>query len=75
LTPQQFVDKWRNVQLKKRSAAQEHFIDVCGLVGQPRPAEYDPAGARFSFEKGASKNSGEAAAVLITAFILAQQLG
>lgn len=39
LTPQAFVAKWRSTTLKERSAAQEHFIDVCRLVGHPTPAE------------------------------------
>ena len=47
LTPQAFVDKWRFVQLKERSAYQEHFIDLCHLVGHPTPAEDDPAGTRL----------------------------
>ena len=39
LSPQEFVEKWRPVTLKERSAAQEHFSDVCHLVGQQTPAE------------------------------------
>lgn len=58
MTPQQFVAKWRNVELKERSAAQEHFIDLCRLVNHPTPAEYDRTGERFTFEKGASKQRG-----------------
>jgi hypothetical protein len=38
LTPQQFVHKWRRAALKERSAYQEHFIDLCRLVGHPTPA-------------------------------------
>ena len=33
LSAQAFVAKWRKVTLKERSAAQEHFIDLCRLVG------------------------------------------
>ena len=58
LSPQEFVQKWRSATLKERSAAQEHFIDVCHLVGQQTPAEADPAGTSFSFEYGASKERG-----------------
>jgi len=58
LTPQAFVAKWKNVTLKERSAAQEHFIDVCGLAGHPTPAEADPAGQSFTFEAGAEKQRG-----------------
>ena len=36
LTPQQFTAKWRGVTLKERSAAQEHFIDLCRLLGRQK---------------------------------------
>jgi hypothetical protein len=58
MTPQQFVQKWRAATLKERSAAQEHLSDVCWLVNHPTPAELDPKGERFCFEKGASKQAG-----------------
>jgi len=58
MTPQDFIRKWRNAELKERSAAQEHFIDLCRLLGEPTPAEADPRGERYCFEKGASKLSG-----------------
>ncbi|MDD5706662.1 MAG: class I SAM-dependent DNA methyltransferase [Kiritimatiellae bacterium] len=48
--------------MKERSAAQEHFIDLCRLVGHPTPAEADPTGATFCFEKGAAKHGGLPAA-------------
>ncbi len=58
LSAQEFVAKWRNVTLKERSAAQEHFIDLCRLVGHPTPAEKDPTGQTFAFEMGAAKQRG-----------------
>ena len=58
LSAQEFVAKWRRAALKERSAAQEHFIDVCRLVGHPTPAEEDPSGQAFAFEAGASKQRG-----------------
>jgi len=58
MTVQEFIAKWRKVELKERSAAQEHFIDLCRLVGHPTPAEADPTGATFCFEKGAAKHGG-----------------
>ena len=42
MTPQEFVDKWRDVVLKERSFYQEHFIDLCHLVGHQTPAAFDP---------------------------------
>ncbi len=58
LTPQDFVAKWRASTLKGRSAAQEHFIDLCRLLGHPTPAEADPTGASFTFEAGVAKQKG-----------------
>jgi hypothetical protein len=58
LSPQEFVAKWSKATLKERSAAQEHFIDLCHLVGHPTPAEADPTGQTFTFEAGASKQRG-----------------
>lgn len=54
----QFIAKWQKVELKERSAAQEHFLDLCSVVGHPTPAEADPAGEWFCFEKGAAKQGG-----------------
>lgn len=60
MNPQQFVNKWRHVELKERSAAQEHFLDLCRLVHHPTPAESDPTGEKFTFEAGVSKQKGRA---------------
>jgi len=41
----EFVGKWNKVDLSERSAAQQHFLDLCELVGHPKPAEavfHDP---------------------------------
>jgi len=54
----QFIEKWRRVQLSERSAAQQHFLDLCDLLGHPKPAESDPEGVSFTFEKGAHKHGG-----------------
>ena len=58
LSPQDFVAKWSKSELKERSSSQEHFIDLCRLVGHQTPAEADPTGTSFCFEMGASKHSG-----------------
>jgi len=52
LTPAQFVAKWRRVELSERAASQEHFIDLCRVLGQPTPAEHDATGAEYTFERG-----------------------
>ena len=58
MTPGEFITKWRASELKERSAAQEHFIDLCHLLGEPTPAEADPTGERYCFERGARKETG-----------------
>ncbi len=54
-----FVSKWQRSTLSERSAAQQHFIDLCELLGQPRPADVDLEGNTYTFEKGLTKTSGE----------------
>ena len=58
MTAGEFIAKWRSSELKERSAAQEHFIDLCRLLGEPTPAEADPTGDRYCFERGARKDTG-----------------
>ena|SRR5207302_651232 len=38
MKPQQFIAKWKRAELSERSAAQQHFLDLCELLGQPKPA-------------------------------------
>ena len=56
LSVSDFVSKWRRVALTERSASQQHFLDLCEVFNHPKPAEYDPTGASFTFEKGAAKH-------------------
>jgi len=56
--PAQFIAKWKPVELSERAASQEHFIDVCRLLGQPTPAEHDATGAEYTFEKGVTPTAG-----------------
>ena len=58
MTPYEFIAKWRASELKERSASQEHFIDLCRLLGEPSPAEADPTGEAYCFERGARKDTG-----------------
>jgi type II restriction/modification system DNA methylase subunit YeeA len=58
MTPSEFIKKWKAANLKERSAAQEHFIDLCRLLGEQTPAQADPEGAWYCFERGASKLTG-----------------
>jgi type II restriction/modification system DNA methylase subunit YeeA len=54
----EFVARWQRSTLSERSAAQSHFIDLCEILGQPRPAEVDQEGNTYTFEKGVTKTSG-----------------
>ncbi len=58
MTPGEFIAKWRDSELKERSGSQEHFIDLCRLLGEQTPAEADPTGERYCFERGARKDTG-----------------
>jgi len=58
MTPQEFIEKWRQVDLKERTASQSHFNDLCRLLEIDDPITADPKGDWFTFEKGASKTSG-----------------
>ena len=60
MTPHAFITKWRASALKKRSASQEHFNDLCRVLGEPTPAEADPSGETYCFEKGVRKDTGGA---------------
>ena len=60
MEPQEFIRKWTGATLKERSGAQEHFIDLCRLLGEPTPAEADPTGETYCFERGARKDGGGA---------------
>ncbi len=54
----QFIAKWRRVALTERSASQQHFLDLCEILDHPKPAEADPIGESFTFERGATKTDG-----------------
>ena len=58
MSPAQFIAKWRQVQLSERIACQQHFLDLRELLGQPKPAEADPEGAWYTFERGVRRIDG-----------------
>jgi type II restriction/modification system DNA methylase subunit YeeA len=58
MTPEQFIAKWKSATLKERSAAQTHFNDLCAMLGVESPAEADPDGDWYCFERGAKKTTG-----------------
>ena len=54
----EFYAKWRGSAGRENASAQEHFIDLCRLVGEPTPNEDDPHQARYTFEKQTTRSSG-----------------
>jgi type II restriction/modification system DNA methylase subunit YeeA len=58
VTPQLLIAKWKRADLAERAACQEHFIDLCRMLGHPTPAEADPSGEWFTFERGVEKAEG-----------------
>src|SRR5713101_2178099 len=64
MTPTEFIRKWRAANLKERSGAQEHFIDLCHLLGEHTPAEADPEGAWFDTHEAFPLEKAEVALVL-----------
>ncbi len=51
MTPQSFIEKWSNNKLSERAGAQQHFLDLCELLGVEKPADPD----NYCFERGAKK--------------------
>ncbi|MBN1425734.1 class I SAM-dependent DNA methyltransferase [Candidatus Fermentibacteria bacterium] len=54
----QFIAKWSKSELSERAAAQQHFLDLCELLEHPKPADVDPTGDTFTFERGVTKTVG-----------------
>jgi len=53
-----FIVTWQRSTLTERSAAQQHFLDLCAVLGEPTPAAADPDGTHYTFERGARKTGG-----------------
>jgi type II restriction/modification system DNA methylase subunit YeeA len=58
MTAAEFKKKWSRYQGKETSAYQEHFSDLCRLLGQATPAQADPSGTDlFCFQKRVVKDA------------------
>ena len=55
-----FVQKWEAVTINEKATAQEHYIDLCHLLGHPTPNKADPNGDFYRFEKPLTKSGGGA---------------
>jgi type II restriction/modification system DNA methylase subunit YeeA len=58
MAPLEFVAKWSGSTRTEHAAAQEHFIDICRMLGVQTPNEADQHGDWYAFEKGAEKLDG-----------------
>ena len=55
MTPEDFIRKWRGVELPEISASQSHFNDLCELLEIAKPIDVDAKGKSFTFEKAVPK--------------------
>src|SRR5438105_3755291 len=53
MTPEQFIDKWRGNTRSERAAAQQHFLELCELLGVAKPGSPD-----YEFEKSTRRIGG-----------------
>ena len=49
MTPERFIALWKDNPLTERAGAQQHFNDLCDLLGVDKPR--DPG--NYCFERGA----------------------
>ncbi len=54
MTPEAFIAHWKNNATTERAGAQQHFSDLCDLLGVDKPRDPD----HYCFERGAGKSSG-----------------
>ncbi len=58
MTPAQFKSKWAKFSGKESAAYQDHFSDLCRMLGVPTPIEADPTGDdSFCFQKRVAKDA------------------
>jgi type II restriction/modification system DNA methylase subunit YeeA len=58
MTPAEFKKKWARYSGKETAAYQEHFNDLCAMLGQPTPVSADPTGSEtFCFQKRVLKDA------------------
>ena len=58
MTPSDFAAKWSGSQRTERGQSQEHFIDLCRLLGAKTPKDWTRPPS-YTFEKGARSSDGE----------------
>jgi type II restriction/modification system DNA methylase subunit YeeA len=55
---EEFIAFWSAATLSERSGAHSHFNRLCAVLDVPTPAESDPTGEWYTFEKGVIKSTG-----------------
>lgn len=58
MTPEEFRAKWTAAELKESAAYQQHFVDLCTMLGVDPPAKADPKGEKFAFQRAVVKSGG-----------------
>ena len=46
----EFIEKWRDTPLSERAAAQQHFLELCEVLGVEKPPTTGPGTADYRFE-------------------------
>lgn len=54
MTPEQFIDRWKDNSLSEKGGAQGHFEDLCQLLDVPPPREY----GEYCYEQDLQKMHG-----------------
>lgn len=54
ITPEQFIERWKDHKSNERQGAQAHFDDLCELLDVDKPRDPD----NYCFERGAKKSGG-----------------
>ena len=59
MTPGAFAQKWLGSNATEKAASQEHFIDLCRMLGEPTPPnEADPTSEQYAFGTRVTKGRG-----------------
>ena len=53
-----FIEKWSRADLTELAARHEHFYDLCRMLGVQTPADADPQGKWYCFEKVGRRDRG-----------------
>lgn len=55
MTPQAFIAHWQHNQITERAGAQQHFNDLCDVLGMDKPRDAES----YCFERGAKIQGGQ----------------